>query len=134
MLPPDRTFVFPMYFLALALTMTAATILTIQQLSESERYRRQFALLHKLGMGRREMSKALGMQFAIYYAMPAVPPVLIGVPFIWNLANAPEPGVMVGMSNPPAILVVSLGLFFLVYLLYTVIAYINLKRNVLPDS
>ncbi|MDE7171194.1 MAG: ABC transporter permease, partial [Oscillospiraceae bacterium] len=81
-------FVFPMYFLALALTMTAATILTIQQLSESEHYRRQFTLLHKLGMGRREMSRALGQQFAIYYAMPAVPPVLISVPFIWNLANA----------------------------------------------
>ena len=80
------------------------------------------------------MSRALGQQFAIYYAMPAVPPVLISVPFIWNLANAPEPGVMVGMSSPPVILAVSLGLFFLVYLLYTAIAYSSMKRNVLPDS
>lgn len=48
--------------------MTAATILTIQQLSESDRYSRQFELLRKLGMGRREMSKALGWQFAIYYS------------------------------------------------------------------
>lgn len=42
--------VFPLFYLALALTMTAATILTIQQLSEADRYRRQFALLKKLGM------------------------------------------------------------------------------------
>ena len=36
-------FVFPLFYLALALTMTAATILTIQQLSETERYRRQLS-------------------------------------------------------------------------------------------
>ena len=96
-------FVFPLFYLALALTMTAATILTIQQLSETERYKRQFQLLQKLGMARREMAKALGHQFAIYYALPAVPPVLIGVPFILHLAHAPEPGVMVGMSSPGVI-------------------------------
>ena len=40
--------VFPLYYLALVLTMVAATILTIQQLSEAGRYRRQFELLRKL--------------------------------------------------------------------------------------
>ena len=119
---------------ALALTMTAATILTIQQLSESGHYRRQFELLRKLGMGRREMSKALGRQFAIYYAMPAVPPVLIGVPFILNLARAPEPGVMVGANSPAAIVITALMLFFLIYAVYILLAYTSLKRNVLPES
>ena len=51
-----------------------------------------------------------------------------------GLCGAPEPGTMVGTSSPPVILAVSLGLFFLVYLLYTVIAYVSMKRNVLPDS
>ena len=125
--------VFPLYYLALALTMTAATILTIQQLSESDRYRRQFALLQKLGMDRREMAKALRTQFAIYYAMPAVPPVLIGVPFTLHLARLPEPGVMVGASSPGAIVAISLGIFFLLYAVYIVLAYTSLKRNVLPE-
>jgi len=125
--------VFPLYYLALALTMTAATILTIQQLSETERYRRQFRLLQKLGMDRREMAKALGRQFAIYYALPAVPPVLIGVPFILHLAGLPEPGVMVGMGSPMVIVAVSLALFFLIYGIYILLAYTSLKRNVLPE-
>ena len=125
-------FVFPLFYLALALTMTAATILTIQQLSETERYKRQFQLLQKLGMDRREMAKALGRQFAIYYALPAVPPVLIGVPFILNLSHAPEPGVMVGMNSPGAIVLISLGIFFLIYAIYILLAYTSLKRNVLP--
>ena len=126
-------FVFPLFYLALALTMTAATILTIQQLSETERYRRQFQLLQKLGMDRREMAKALGHQFAIYYALPAVPPVLIGIPFILHLSHAPEPGVMVGMNSPGAIVLISLGIFFLIYAIYILLAYTSLKRNVLPQ-
>ena len=124
--------VFPLYYLALSLTMTAATILTIQQLSESERYRKQFALLQKLGMDHREMAKALRTQFVIYYAMPAVPPVLIGAPFILHLAHAPEPGVMVGASSPAIILLTSLSIFFLIYAIYIILAYTSLKRNVLP--
>ena len=125
--------VFPLFYLALALTMTAATILTIQQLSETERYKKQFQLLQKLGMDRREMAKALGHQFAIYYALPAVPPVLIGIPFILHLSHAPEPGVMVGMNSPGAIVLISLGIFFLIYAIYILLAYTNLKRNVLPQ-
>ena len=126
--------VFPLFYLALALTMTAATILTIQQLSETERYRRQFQLLQKLGMDRREMAKALGRQFTIYYALPAVPPVLIGIPFILYLSRAPEPGVMVGMNSPGAIVAISLGIFFLIYAIYILLAYTNLRRNILPQG
>ena len=123
---------FPLFYLALALTMAAATILTIQQLSETERYRRQFRLLQKLGMDRREMARTLRNQFAIYYAMPAVPTLLIGVPLIFNLASQPEPGVMVGMNSPLSIVTIALGIFFLIYAIYILLAYTSLKRNVMP--
>lgn len=125
--------VFPMSYLALALSMTAATILTIQQLSETDRYRRQFILLRKLGMTRQEMERALGGQFALYYAMPAVPPVLIAVPFIFHTARLPEPGVMEGMSSPVVIVALSLVLFFLIYTIYILLAYTSLKHSVLPE-
>lgn len=126
--------VFPLYYLALVLTMTAATILSVQQLSEIRRYRHQFRLLGKLGMDRREMARALRLQFSIYYAMPAVLPLLIGIPFILNLAGSVEPGIMVGFSHPLVITGVTLGLFFLIYFLYILLAYRSLKRNVLADS
>lgn len=125
--------VFPLFYLALTLAMTAATVLTVQQLSEAGRYRRQFALLRKLGMDMGELRRTLFRQLAIYYLMPVIPPVLIAFPFILDLCNAVEPGTMVGASSPSIILAVSFGLFFLVYLLYTAIAYMNMKRNVLPE-
>ena len=126
------TTAFPLFFLALSLSMTAATILTIQQLSETTRYGQQFRLLQKLGMDRREMARTLRKQFAIYYALPAVPPVLIGVPVILRFAHAPEPGVMVGISSPLAIVTISLGIFCLIYAIYILLAYTSLKRNVMP--
>ena len=125
--------VFPLFYLALTLAMTAATVLTVQQLSEAGRYRRQFELLRKLGMDSREMRKVLFRQLAIYFSLPVIPPVLIAIPFILDMCNGVEPGTMAGASSPPVILAVSLGLFFLVYLLYTVIAYSSMKRNVLPE-
>lgn len=125
--------VFPLYYLALVLTMTAATILTIQLLSESGRYRRQFGLLQKLGMDSREMAGALRRQFAVYYAMPAIPPLLIGIPVLWDLTLTPEPGILTGISHPAVILGIAVGLYLLVYAIYVLLAYTSLKRSVLPE-
>ena len=124
-------FVLPLYYLALILTMTAATILTIQQLSETGRYRRQFLLLRKLGMDRLEMRRALRLQFTIYYTMPAVPPLLISIPFLSSLCGATDSGIAVGFYRPGNIICITLGLFFVIYAVYIVMAYHTLKRNVL---
>lgn len=125
--------VFPLYYLALILIMTAATILTIQQLSESAHYRRQFALLHKLGMERREMGKALGWQFAFFYALPVLPALLVSIPTVWHFGWLVEPGILEGRFAPPMIVAGTLALFFLLYGIYILIAYTSMKRNVLPD-
>ena len=124
--------IFPLYYLALILTMASATILTVQQLDESARYRRQFTLLRKLGMDRREMSQTLGRQCAIYYAMPALPPLLISIPFLCAMSRNFEPGTITGPTHLAGILGTALGLFFLIYFLYILMAYSSLKRSVLP--
>lgn len=127
------TIVFPLFYLALVLTMVSATILTIHQLSETGRYRQQFQLLHKLGMDRREMKQTLRRQFAIYYTMPAVPPLLISIPFILGLGSSFDPGTLAGPGQLFIIVGVTLFLFFTIYLLYIMMAYTSLKRNVLPE-
>ncbi|WP_418667749.1 FtsX-like permease family protein [Allofournierella sp.] len=126
--------VFPLFYLALVLTMVAATILTIQQLSESGRYRRQFELLQKLGTDRCEMKRTLRRQFAIFYTMPSLPPVLITIPFILALGSAFDPGTLAGPWHLLAVLGTTLGLFFFIYLVYILMAYITLQRNVLPEE
>lgn len=125
-------FALPLFYLALILTMATVTILTVHQLSETNRYRQQFTLLRKLGMGKREMLGALRTQFAIYYAMPAIPPLLITIPFILHMGQEMDPGILIGTSHPVVILGITLGLFLLIYAIYILLAYTGLKRNVLP--
>lgn len=126
--------VFPLYYLALVLTMVSATILTIQQLSETNRYQRQFSLLDKLGMDRREMRQTLYRQFAIYYTMPALPPILISIPFLVALGKAFSPGDLNGTGHLLSIIGATLGLFFCIYSIYILMAFTSLKRNALPPS
>ena len=128
------TIVFPLFYLALVLTMVSATILTIQQLSEAGRYQRQCARLGKLGMDLKDMKRALRWQFAIYYTMPAIPPLFIGVPFIAALGGSLDPGVLAGVGQILRILGVTLGIFFFIYLVYITVAYLSLKRTVLPEA
>ena len=124
--------VFPLYYLALVLTMVSATILTIHQLSEAGRFRRQFGLLGKLGMEAREMKRVLRRQFAIYYTMPAVPPLLISLPFLAALGGAFDPGSLSSPGQRWAIVGATLGVFFFIYLIYILMAYTSLKRSALP--
>ena len=77
------------------------------------------------------MVKALRAQFAVYYAMPAVPPLFITVPFILNFENIVEPEIMTGTGGALMILAVTLGLFAAVYAVYILSADTGLKRNVL---
>lgn len=128
--------VFPLGFLALALAMTAATILTIRQLAETKHYRQQFGLLDKLGMDRREMAKALGKQSFLYYGMPLVPPVIVFIPLILHQFKAwfISEEMMTTLFNPAGIIAISLGLFFCIYGVYIVIAYSRVKQNVLPKA
>lgn len=125
--------VFPLYYLALILTLVSATILTIQQLSEAERYRRQFDLLRKLGMERGEIKQTLRRQLAIFYTLPALPPLLIACPFILGMSGMLDPGVLTGPVQQLGILGVALALFLSTYLIYIVMAYVSMKRTVLPE-
>jgi hypothetical protein len=123
--------VYPMFYLALVLTMVAASILTIQLLSESRRYKRQYALLHNLGMEQREMERSFFRQFALFFAMPTVPPIMIAVPFTLALVGTTDPGVINGTAHIWSIIGLALGLFFTIYLVYICAAYISFKKSVL---
>ncbi|MCP1109736.1 ABC transporter permease [Ohessyouella blattaphilus] len=125
--------IFPLFYLALVLTMVAVTILTIQLLSDTDRYQRQYALLDNLGMERREMERSLFRQFAIFYAMPTLPSLLISLPFIFALGSALDAGVLTGIGQLWAIVGITLTLFFAIYIVYVFAAYTSYRKNVLPS-
>lgn len=125
--------VYPLYYLALVLTMVAVTILTIQLLSETERYKRQYTLLENLGMDHREMERSLSRQFALFYTMPALPPLIISIPFIFGLGGELDEGVLSGVGQLWSIVGITLALFFGIYLVYILAAYSSFKKNILTN-
>ena len=45
------------------------------------------------------MKRTLRRQFAIFYTMPSLPPVLITIPFILALGSAFDPGTLAGRGT-----------------------------------
>jgi ABC-type antimicrobial peptide transport system permease subunit len=129
----NSVFVFPLFYLALILTMVAATILTIQLLSDVSRYQKQYALLGKLGMDSAEMSRALRRKFTLFYAMPAIPPVIICVIFMVWMGNLFDAGIVEGVLHLGGMIGVTLAAFFGIYAVYIAVSYGSFKRNVLPQ-
>lgn len=120
--------IFPLFYLALVLTMAAATILSVQLLSDTARYRRQFELLRKLGQSRKDMLRALRKQFGLFFAMPVLPPLFISVTFLMGLAGLFDPGIIRGVWHLMGILGGTIGTFLLIYLVYIVATYKSFKR------
>jgi hypothetical protein len=129
----NAIFVFPLFYLALVLTMVSATILTIQLLSDTNRYRRQYALLNSLGMAREEMRRALRRKFALFYAMPTVPPVAICLIFMGWMGTLFDAGTIVSLWHLWGMIGLTLGIFFAIYLIYIAASFSSFQKSVLPE-
>lgn len=126
--------VFPLFYLAIVLMMTAATILSIQILSDVPRYRRQFKLLSKLGMSNQDMNRALRRQFSLFYTMPLLPSVLVSSFVIVAFGRASDAFVIGGAWTDLMFVAITLGVFFAIYLLYIVSSYTSFKRGILSEN
>jgi hypothetical protein len=129
----NAMFVFPLFYLALVLTMTSATILTIQLLSDTGRYRKQYALLNNLGMAREEMNRALRRKFTLFYAMPTLPPVVICAVFMSWMGSVFDAGTISSLGHLWGMIGLTLGIFSAIYLIYIAASYSSFKRSVLPE-
>ncbi|MDR0948857.1 MAG: ABC transporter permease [Lachnospiraceae bacterium] len=121
--------VYPLFYLALVLTMVAASILTIQLLSESNRCKQQYTLLRNLGMEQREIERSFSRQCALFFLMPTIPPILIAVPFMLTISTTTDPGVIQGAAHIWSMIGVAFGLFFAIYLVYILAAYRSFRKN-----
>ncbi len=124
--------VFPLFYLALILTMTAATILTIQLLSDIQKYQRHYHLLNNLGMDKKDMLKSLRCQFAWFYILPIIPSSLLCIFFMLSFKNTFDFGVITGWAHLWGIIGSTFLVFFVIYLIYIVASYMSFKRNTMP--
>ncbi len=116
------------FYLALIFIMATATLLAIQQLSDSEKYKYRYDLLKKLGMDKKQINRTIFKQLLFYFSIPMLIPVLIGIPTILLISQTVSSVVTIEeiIRNMGIIIVI----LTLVYGIYFMATYIQFNRNI----
>ena len=119
----------PMVYIGLVYLCVALTILSVQQLSDSGKYRYHCQLLSSLGLRRKQINRTLLKQMAWFYLCPILPAVLIS-----GMAVIIISGKFVNATGVSGSAFTYFGTSFLIfvgiYLLYFIAAYVGFVRDV----
>ncbi len=121
--------IIPLFYIGLVFVSVAVTVLSVQQLSDSAKYRFRYDVLAKLGLQRREIHRLILKQLTAYYLCPAILAIVISgkmVLFVSRLFII-STGVPVFAGS---FFLKSILLFFGIYLVYFIVTYVGFKRNV----
>lgn len=125
--------VIPMFYIGLVFVCAAMTVLAVQQLSDSAKYRRRYDLLGKLGVNRAAMDRLILKQLVCYYLCPALLAMVISGRMILYAGS-----VFVEMTGVPAggglFFAKTAALFFGIYLVYFSVTFVGFRRNIMPDT
>ena len=108
--------------------MISATLLAIQQLSESEKYKYRYKVLKDLGMDEMDMNKIIFKQIFIYFLLPILIPVLISVPIVLSIGNIFTLAVTYKEIIKNICFV--FGIFFFFYSIYFVATDVQFEKNI----
>lgn len=120
---------FPLVYIALIFVFVALTILAVQQLSDSGKYKFRYDVLRKLGMKRKEIDRVVFRQLALYYLVPAIAAVAISS-VIAIYAGNQFVRYTGAYGNGVYYFGISLLMTAGIYVIYFMATYIGFKRNV----
>ena len=120
---------FPCMYIGLVFLCIALTVLSVQQLSDSAKYRFRYQVLSKIGLGRRKIHRTVFLQLFGYYLCPAIfSAVISGIIAVYMGARF---NFYTGVSTPVLqYFAISFALFFSVYALYFGATYVGFVRNI----
>lgn len=120
---------FPLFYIGLVFLCVALTVLSVQQLSDSVKYKFRYRVLFQIGYSRREIRRMILKQLAGYYLCPAC--VSLAISGLVCVYTGGKFDFYTGVRAAPATyFLISSVLFFGIYLVYFIITYIGFCRNV----
>ena len=119
------------FYVALIFVMATATLLAVQQLSDSEKYKYRYELLKKLGVDELEINRIIFKQLLVYFALPMIIPILISIPAIIFIGDVFTIAITIQEIWQNIVLVI--GMFILVYGIYFIATDIQFSRNINGD-
>lgn len=122
-------FSFILLYIAFIFTAIVATILAIQTLSDSTKYKYHYSILSKLGVEQSQIYKTIRKQLLILFLFPVIYPIIIDISVTTSLNGLLNPVLSSEYSYLYAILY-SLSLFLFIYLIYFIATYFGYKKNI----
>ena len=116
------------FYVALIFVMATATLLAIQQLSDSEKYKYRYELLKKLGMDELEINRTIFKQLFFYFAIPMLLPFVISIPIILSVSQIFT--IAVTIDEVIRNMGIIYGMFILVYGIYFIATDVQFTRNI----
>lgn len=121
--------IFPLFYVGLVFLCVALTVLSVQQLSDSAKYRFRYQVLSQIGCSRKEISRIIWKQLLAYYMCPVLMALVIsGLVTVYAggrfnfYTGIRTSGLMYFLT--------AAALFFGIYGMYFMITYIGFRRNV----
>lgn len=121
--------IIPMFYIGLVFVCVAVTVLSVQQLSDSAKYKFRYDVLAKLGLESRQIRCLILKQLTAYYLCPAVLAMIISGKMILFVSKR----FVTATGVPTAVggfFLKSIALFFGIYLVYFIVTYVGFKRNI----
>lgn len=119
----------PLFYIGLIFVCVAVTVLSVQQLSDSAKYKIRYDILSKLGLEQSKIHHLIFKQLVLYYLCPAIVAVIVSGKMILFMSER-----FVLMTGVPmtvfGFFAKSIALFLGIYLVYFLVTYIGFKRNV----
>ena len=120
---------FPFIYIVLVFICVGLTILAVQQISDSIKYKYRYSVLSKLGLRDSDINKIILKQLSIYYLLPLAIAAVISS--VLSLYISDKFIYYTGVNTfVPFYYIVSISLLLVVYSIYFVVTYVEFKRNV----
>lgn len=121
--------IFPLFYIGLVFLCVALTVLSVQQLSDSAKYKFRYGVLQKIGMKKRDVARVVGKQLFMYFLCPALFAAAVSgiISLYLSKKFVDATGVQTSIFQYFGI---SCALFFGVYAVYFTATYIGFVRNV----
>ena len=121
--------IFPLFYVGLVFLCVAMTVLSVQQLSDSVKYRFRYRVLSQIGYGRKEIERIIFKQLMGYYMCPAVMALFISGLVTVYAGNRFNFYTGIPISSAVYFLM-GAAMFFGICVVYFAVTYIGFKRNV----
>lgn len=121
--------IFPLFYMGLVFLCAAFTVLSVQQLSDSAKYRFRYQVLSQIGYSRNQISLIILRQLFWYYMCPALAALVIsglGAVYVGSKFNFYSEI----HTSAAVYFLISTALFLGIYAVYFWVTYIGFLRNV----